>query len=780
MNKFLLVILFLFSVSKLSAQCGALSESFNGATPANPPTGWLANGIEFKPSTPSAFNLAYQPATLDSFRAGLNNTGEFIRTKFITCPDSIEFYWRSSGGANSFAVAIEFSTDNVNWTVLDSIVAPNNVYTLKKINFNEISLLPPFGVYIRWFMYRFTSGACYVDQVCMKQGKCHAIASQINFPNFTTNCTPSGIPFNIQACATDNNGYTDTTFNGPITLSLASGAGTLGGTLTKNAVMGCASFNNVTFSGSKPFSVNATTGTYNSVNPLSTLDVQTTCPNIDTLKIVTYNLLNYPHGGQYSLGGACSPQEINKTRVDTLKAIMQYMKPDAMIVQELQTQGGADSILNYAFNVNGVTKYKMAPYIPNQSTANKNYNNECFYNSDKLVLFQGTTIPTSIRDVGVYKFYLKDPLLNVHNDTTWLDLYSIHTKAKGLGAAQATADSIQRAGDCLRAMDSVRARQSTSRNAIIGGDMNLYTSDEGAFIAFTSGLYKFNDPVNRPGPWESNFAFRDLHTQAARSGTRLSLECGARGGLDSRLDFLLNTDPLMNGTQHITYIPNTYKATGNDRNLFNRSIDSNVAASSFPGSFLRQLANMSDHIPVEELLAVQYPSTTPFSSTNFIILNSKQINNNVNLNWNINTDKAIVQIDLLSNNKIVFTTNNINENVFMHKNLNTGKYNYKLRVKLKDGSYLISSETIQNIYNGSIFEIAPNPIKEALNIFSSAQPSAQILVTVTDARGVIITTATQKDFTNGNCSLNTTNWLAGIYFVNIKDFNTTKTIKVIK
>ncbi len=780
MIKYLLLLLFITNNFLINAQCGALNQTFAGATPANPPTGWDANGIEFKPSTPTAFNLAYQAATTDSFRAGLNAVGEFIRTKLITCPDSVAFYWRSSGGSNSFAVAIEYSTDNVNWITMDSIVAPNNVYTLKKIDFADQNLLPPFAIYVRWYMYRWTSGACYVDQICMAQGVCHAVASEVQFKSYTTNCVPSDVPFSVQACATDNNGYTDTTYNGPVTLSLASGAGTLGGTLTQNAIAGCAAFNNVTFTGANPFSINATAGSNTSLSPLTSLNVQVTCPNVDTLKVVTYNVLNYPYGGQYSLGGACSPQETNNTRADTLRAIMDYMKPDILIVQELQSQGGADSILSQAFNVNGVTKFAMAPYIPNQSTANKNYNNECFYNTDKLVLLQGTTIPTSIRDIGVYKFYLKDPLLNVHNDTTWLDMYSVHTKAKGLGAAQATLDSIQRAADCVRTMDSIRARQSTERNAIIGGDMNLYTSAEGAYIAFTTGLYKFNDPVNQPGAWESNFAFRELHTQAARSGSRLSLECGARGGLDSRLDFLLNTDPLINGTQHITYIPNTYKATGNDRNLFNRSVDSNVAASSYPANFLRQLANMSDHIPVEELLAVQYPANTTLSTSNNISLNSKQITNNINLFWNIITDKTISTVDLLCNGSVIFTTNNAANNTFTHNNLKAGNYIYKIRVKLTDGSYLISNITTHNFTQGYGFEIIPNPIKDNVVIYGSTNVINNVQVTITDVRGVVIATATEKDFINGICNLPSTNWTSGIYFVNIKEVANRTTLKVLK
>ena len=73
----------------------------------------------------------------------------------------------------------------------------------------------------------------------------------------------------------------------------------------------------------------------------------------------------------------------------------------------------------------------MAPYIPNTSTANVTYNNELFYNSNKWALKQVRIIKTGTRDCTYYIMYGKDPNLATTHDTTFIDVLSFHTKARG-------------------------------------------------------------------------------------------------------------------------------------------------------------------------------------------------------------------------------------------------------------------------------------------------------------------------------------------------------------
>jgi len=89
---------------------------------------------------------------------------------------------------------------------------------------------------------------------------------------------------------------------------------------------------------------------------------QCSSANKDTLTVMFYNLLNYPDGRNDCGGNLQIP-----TRTDSLKKILQYIKPDALMVCELQNSGGADRILDSALNVNGITYYAKATFVANQS-----------------------------------------------------------------------------------------------------------------------------------------------------------------------------------------------------------------------------------------------------------------------------------------------------------------------------------------------------------------------------------------------------------------------------
>jgi hypothetical protein len=780
----LLFFFLLLHANHLLAQCPAnaiLSESFFGSSQA--PAGWTIENCDIK-STQAAFL-----GRTDSFRVGMNDLADTIITKSVICPDSLQFYYRASGASSNWTVMVQYSTDFTNWVNIDSVKTTGSgsptTFQLKKIKFNNATLAPPFVVYFRWRMTARVGGTFYLDDVCITPGVCHATASQLRFTNTPTNCLNSNLPFNITVSATDANGYVDTTFYAPISLALSTGTGVLSGTLTQNAIAGNAVFNNTIYNATSPLGIIASGGGFTSNAPLNTLDIRTTCPSVDTLNVVTYNLLNFPNGGVYSLGGACSVQELGPKRWDTLRYILDEIKPDILIVQELQTKAGADSILAKSLNVNGVTKYAMAPYIPNRSTANVNYNNELFYNTDKLVLQQTNTLGTSIRDCGQYILYCKDPKLNIHQDTTFIDMYSIHTKAKGLTSAQATLDSIQRANDCKLVMDSIRFRQTTSRNAIIGGDMNLYTSAEGAFINFTTGQYKFNDPVpaNPPtgaNPWESNPLYAPLHTQAARSTSRPSLECGARGGLDSRLDFLLATDDIMNGTNHITYIPGTYKAYGNSGNLFNRSIDTSLNTSGVPMSVLKKMANMSDHIPVVMKLAVQYPTASPLSINESVALTGKIIGLDAQLNWVVNMQSTIQKTELLCDGQVIFRQENAAKNSFIYKNAKSGTHQYQIRVTNQAGQYVMSNKISLSQYQNFTFEVSPNPFSSQITIQTHKSVNYKVDLLITNVNGNIVQQLNNIAFDNGQINLPTAALPEGLYFVTISNTLVKKVFKVVK
>src|SRR5688572_13656255 len=118
----------------------------------------------------------------------------------------------------------------------------------------------------------------------------------------------------------------------------------------------------------------------------------------DTLQVMVYNLLNFSDTSTY--------------RVQYLRKIVNHVKPDVLLVNELITDSAARMILNQTLNVRGTTKYRKATYTFGFDT-----NNMLFYNSDKVALKSQETLYTSPRQTNGYKLYLKDPNLAVHHDT---------------------------------------------------------------------------------------------------------------------------------------------------------------------------------------------------------------------------------------------------------------------------------------------------------------------------------------------------------------------------
>ena len=130
----------------------------------------------------------------------------------------------------------------------------------------------------------------------------------------------------------------------------------------------------------------------------------------DSIRLVTYNLLNYP--------------DANPARISYLKVIMQYAKPDILLVNELNNETGANEVLVNALNTDGINYYSRAQF--------NNYdiqNNLLYYDTRKVGLLLSDTIDASPRPIYYFKVYLKDWDLTQTQDTTYLHLFSVHLKA---------------------------------------------------------------------------------------------------------------------------------------------------------------------------------------------------------------------------------------------------------------------------------------------------------------------------------------------------------------
>jgi endonuclease/exonuclease/phosphatase family metal-dependent hydrolase len=309
----------------------------------------------------------------------------------------------------------------------------------------------------------------------------------------------------------------------------------------------------------------------------------------ETLKVMSYNLLNYPNS-------------TNDFRADTLNKIIDYYTPDLFIMQELKSSSGMTTILNSVFNTNGVDYYASGTWEPQHSNPGSSWKlqQNVIYNTQKLALSYETFLWTTRRDINVFKFYFKDPNLENHQDTTYLYVVALHLKS-----SQGADNEAQRLS-MVQILENFLDTISPDAQVIVGGDYNLYTSSEPAYqlMLDNSNNIVLADPVNTPGSWHNNNNFRFVHSQSTRTAPING--DGAGGGMDDRFDFIMASENLLDQNNAISVVDNTYKPLGNNGNCFNaRIIDCNNNI--VPANVINALYQMSDHVPIIMELSIDYP-----------------------------------------------------------------------------------------------------------------------------------------------------------------------------
>ncbi|WP_178990958.1 choice-of-anchor D domain-containing protein [Winogradskyella schleiferi] len=132
-----------------------LEEGFEGGT--SNPTGWTNND--------SYYNIG--DANNGSYKAGMNDNNDWIRTEQLTDPSDLSFWARASGGSSNYTITIQYSPDGVAWFDSSQIFANGSntgdiTTTYQQFNYN-LNLTGNY--YIRWFMSPRSSGSFYFDDV---------------------------------------------------------------------------------------------------------------------------------------------------------------------------------------------------------------------------------------------------------------------------------------------------------------------------------------------------------------------------------------------------------------------------------------------------------------------------------------------------------------------------------------------------------------------------------------------------------------------------------------
>lgn len=381
----------------------------------------------------------------------------------------------------------------------------------------------------------------------------------------------------------------------------------------------------------------------------------------ETFKVMFYNLLNFP--------------DQSSSKIQNLEIILEDYKPDLFMVCELNNQTGADAILSSLQFIN--PDYESAVFVTNSSDdtiGDQNYlQNFIYFDSRKFILESQAQIQTIFRDLNHYTFKLNttDQISNP---------IIIHFIVCHLKSSQDDPNPdlrFQMVEDLTNYLDGFPS----SDYFILGGDLNIYTNSEPAFLELTDATNNitFVDPANRVGNWHNSIAYLDVFTQSTRLTDALG---GAGGGFDDRFDFILTSENVLTNPD-IFYVTSSYQVFGNNgnTNCYNQEINSNSCNGVDFGLTIRNaLYNMSDHLPV----TLKLQTNETLSTSNFNITPTFSISGS-----NIVKDKLLIQLNTTAfKSDFIFVYNILGQKIESYKvqNLNLLQLNVS---NLSNGIYYL-------------------------------------------------------------------------------------------
>lgn len=301
----------------------------------------------------------------------------------------------------------------------------------------------------------------------------------------------------------------------------------------------------------------------------------------DTLNVMFYNVYRFP---------SANPTQ----REVLLSSILRENHPDMLLICELESEDGADRILNHSFT-NSQDQYGRAAFVFNQSAVDDTLQQMLYYNKRKFTLIDQQVYPTYIRDINRYTLLLNTT--DVATDSVIFEVFVTHLKSS-TGTANVNARFAM-----LDTMVNVLATIPTDRHVILGGDMNFYTSFELGYqhIIDTNRMHVLVDPVGpSEGKWQDEEDFQALHTQSTRISAAGFGLYGATGGMDDRFDFLFLSKHLQteNANADVRFVAGSYQAIGNNGNCLNKAIKDTSCTGVYSQQLRQYLHDMSDHTPV--------------------------------------------------------------------------------------------------------------------------------------------------------------------------------------
>ncbi len=477
----------------------------------------------------------------------------------------------------------------------------------------------------------------------------------------------------------------------------------------------------------------------------------------DTVKIATYNLLRYGS---------------NTNRNLDFKKVIDYIKADLYITQELTNNSGVTNFLNNVLNKDD-NKFLSAKFYDDTDI-----DQALFYDKNKFEILSTSKIEGDPRNIVAYR------LKHIQTEKIFF-VFNLHMKA-----SQGSSNE-QRRYNQVEQLINYTKQMNEDHFYVVAGDFNIYSTNEPAYQKFfettSTGYGKFNDLVKVEGTYR-NSEYAIYHTQSPRTS---QFGGGASGGMDDRFDYILFSDSLMDSNKTFV-IKDSYEVMGNDGNHYDMAI--NVSPNSAVSQELADaLHDASDHLPVSVDLVFSKEAIFPINNSpvgNDTIFNLNEFPNDNTLVGKVlatDPDGDDITYSIISGNEENFFNIN-NEGEIFVSNGNTLSYeSYKefvLIVEVSDGLLKENIQVVINIvelpplsiesYVNKIIKIYPNPFSESF-IIDTNQKIRDIIVYDTKGRVVL-----KKNKLLGKNNLNLKRDSNGIYIFSFRLNDERYNIKLIK
>ena len=331
----------------------------------------------------------------------------------------------------------------------------------------------------------------------------------------------------------------------------------------------------------------------------------------DTLRLMAYNVLYYGSGCQGPTG----------LYHGYLETIVKYTNPDILSLEKMgaikssvedkygtSPVGFADSVVKYALDGAFPGRYAHCPYT---NAAKTNNMAVLFYDRHKLGFLAIVSSYSNVTDFNTYKLYYKDPNLARTHDTTFLYVIPNHDMS-GDDAEQVRGVQI------TEVMKHTKEHFARLPNMINMGDFNARNSDETFYQVLTNPddtNFRFFDPpflpdrkFSYPADWSHNKVFANYFTTSTRGTEGMPNACGTAGGGKNWYDHIFLSPSIVYNTDHIMYLPNSYRTIGNDGHRYKISINDNstYVNTSAPKEVIEAEYLMSNKYPIMADLLVTF------------------------------------------------------------------------------------------------------------------------------------------------------------------------------